>query len=531
MRRTISPPRSPSLAVTYATTTSSYEFSSIDQFAAGLAQGYQHGFSLTSNPEQAAEFQVYQFGLYVGDLWRIRPNLTLTYGLRWDKPYFPDTPSANPAAVDNYGFRTDIVPSPQSWSPRAGFNWDVSGDGPRQQIRGGVGLFSGRNPFVYLSNQYVNTGIEFRRLSLTFNSANSVLFSPDPDNQPKAVGNAGTNEIDVVDPDYQFPAIVRGNIGYDRDLFAGIVGNVELLFANTVRDVNYSNLNLVQTSTQPDGRPRFGRVNSTFSDIILLRNTDQGKNWTLTTQLERRFRDGWFARGAYSYGRTDSVSDTTNSTARSTWLNVYTPGNINDAPVAVSNFDLRHRVVLTGTYAFDLRKAAVTLSMYYNGQTGRPYSYVFGSDVNNDGSSFNDLFYYPNANEVTMLGGFTYQNLVDFIEAGDCSDVVPGAIVKRNTCRAPFVHTLDFRAAVDVPIGRFRPEFTVDVLNLLNLLDQANGQIYYAAFNDLVVNTATVTGGQYNYSLASGAQPGAARYARDDLRSRWQAQLGLRLRF
>jgi hypothetical protein len=288
---------------------------------------------------------------------------------------------------------------------------------------------------------------------------------------------------------------------------------------------------LVQTSTQPDGRPRFGRVNSTFSDIILLRNTDQGKNWTLTTQLERRFRNGWFARGAYSYGRTDSVSDTTNSTARSTWLNVYTPGNINDAPVAISNFDLRHRVVLTGTYAFDLRTAAVTLSMYYNGQTGRPYSYVFGSDVNNDGSSFNDLFYYPNANEVTMLGGFTYQNLVDFIEAGNCSDVVPGAIVKRNTCRAPFVHTLDFRAAVDVPIGRFRPEFTVDVLNLLNLFDRANGQIYYAAFNDLVVNTATVTGGQYNYSLASGAQPGAARYARDDLRSRWQAQLGLRLRF
>ena len=508
-----------------------YEFASIDRFAAGLAQGYQHGFSLTSDPEQAARFQVYQFGLYLGDQWRVRPNFTLTYGLRWDKPVFPDKPTANPAAVDNYGYRTDIVPSPQSWSPRAGFNWDLSGDGPRQQVRGGFGLFSGRNPFVYLSNQYGNTGIEFRRLSLGFGATNSVAFSSDPDNQPKTVGSAGTNEIDVIDPDYQFPAIVRGNIGYDRDLFAGIVGNVELLFSNTVRDVNYSNLNLVQGSTQPDGRPRFDRVNTTFNDVILLRNTDQGKSWTLTTQLERRFRNGWFARGAYSYGRSDSVSDTTNSTARSTWLNVYTPGNINDPLVAISNFDLRHRVVLSSSYAFDLRKAAVTLSMYYNGQTGRPYSYVFGSDVNNDGSSFNDLLYYPRAEEVNMLGAFTYQNLVDFLEAGDCQDVTAGSIVKRNTCRAPAVHTLDFRAAVDVPIGRFRPEFTVDVLNMLNLFDSSNGQVYYAAFNDLVVNTATVTSGKYNYTLASGAQPGAARFARDDLRSRWQAQLGLRLRF
>ncbi len=60
----------------------------------------------------------------------------------------------------------------------------------------------------------------------------------------------------------------------------------------------------------------------------------------MTGQLERRFSGGWFARGAYSYGRSNSISDTTNSTARSTWLNVYTPGNINDAPLAVSNFDL-----------------------------------------------------------------------------------------------------------------------------------------------------------------------------------------------
>jgi hypothetical protein len=515
-----------------------YEFASIDTFAAGSAQSYQHGFSLTGDPQQAARFKVYQFGFYVGDQWRVRPNFTLTYGVRWDKPHFPDKPTANPASVANYGYATDIVPSPSSWSPRAGFNWDLSTNSVRQQVRGGFGLFSGRNPFVYLSNQYGNTGIEFRRITESFGSTKNLAFSPDPDNQPKNVGTAATNEIDVIDPDYQFPSIVRGNLAYDRDLFAGVVGNVEVLFSNTVNDVNYSNLNLVQTGTRSDGRPVFGRVNSTFSDVILLRNTDQGDNWMVTGQLERRFRDGWFARGAYSYGRSNTISDTTNSTARSTWLNVYTPGNINDAPLAVSNFDLRHRLVLSGSYVFDVKAANVLLSMFYSGQTGRPYSYNFGLDANGDGSTTNDLLFYPTPEQVNIVtSGFTYQDLANFLEAGDCDGLAPGRIVERNSCRMPFTHSLDFRGAVNVAIGRFRPEFTVDVINLLNLLDSGRGQVEYAQFNDLLVTTSNPTGvtvetaGKYNYNLGDVTRGARPRFSRDDLRSRWQAQIGMRLRF
>jgi hypothetical protein len=273
----------------------------------------------------------------------------------------------------------------------------------------------------------------------------------------------------------------------------------------------------------------FGRINPLFSDVILLRNTDEGNTWMVTSQLERRFRAGWFARGAYSYGRSRSVSDTTNSTARSTWLNVYTAGDINNPPVATSNFDVRHRVVLSGSYIIDAGPANVTLSMYYNGQTGRPYSYNFGSDVNNDGSSTNDLLYYPREGEVTITNA-TYAELVEFLEGGNC-DIEPGEIVRRNSCRVPWVNTLDFRGAVEVPIGRFRPEFTVDVLNMLNLFDSSAGQVLYAPFSDLLVTAATDVNGRYNYTLNAVARPGGTRLTRDDLRSRWQAQIGMRLRF
>ena len=161
----------------------SYRFANLDLLEQGLAQSYDYSFSLTSDPLQSAKFRVRQFGFYAGDQWRPRTNLTLTYGVRADIPIFPDKPTANPLTVSSYGYRTDEVPSSVMWSPRVGFNYALS-DNNTEQVRGGVGLFSGRTPYVWLSNQYGNTGIEFRRLSLAFNANNRIPFVTDTTAQP-----------------------------------------------------------------------------------------------------------------------------------------------------------------------------------------------------------------------------------------------------------------------------------------------------------------------------------------------------------
>ena len=508
-----------------------YEFASLDTFELGRAQAFDYSFSLTGDPQFAAQFPSAQIGFYAGDQWRIRPDFTLTYGLRWDKPFFTKDPTANPQAVATYGYATDVVPETQTWSPRVGFNWDLTKDMTRQQVRGGIGLFGGRTPYVWLSNQYGNTGIEFRRLQTVFNANNNITFVPDPNGQPTTVGNASTNEIDVLDPSYDFPQILRGNLGYDRSLPFGLTGTVEFLWANDAKDIGYRNLNLLQTATREDGRPFYGRLNSTFGDVILLTNSTQGQSWSLAGKVDKQFRGGWYMTGSYLYGQADSINDGTNSQARSTWINVYTAGDINNPPLAVSNYDVRHRVVLAGSYLFTVKEVGVTLSMFYNGQTGRPYSYNFGSDVNGDGASTNDLLFYPRDGDVSFTTG-TYQELATFLDAGNCTDVVPGAIVKRNSCRMPWTNGLDFHTAVNAAIGRFKPEFTFDLLNLINLFDSSKGQVEYAAFHDLLVANATASAtGDYTYSVNSIARPGGVRYTRDDLRSRWQAQMGLRLRF
>ena len=328
-----------------------YEFTSPALFEQGLAQSYSYSFSRTSDPRQAAEFWVYQLGFYAGDQWRVRDNLTLTYGLRLDAPIFPAHPLANPLVADLYGRGTDVVPSTRNWSPRVGFNYDLSSDMRlRQQVRGGVGLFHGRTPYVWLSNQYSNTGNEFQRIRVFFDPANRIPFSSDPNNQPTDIGSASTNEINLVDPDYRFPQLVRGNLAYDRDLgFFNLVGTVELLFSKTLRDIDYRNLNIVESGAAPDGRPRYSRLHRDFSNVILLTNTREGSSWTIATKLDKRFSDNWFMSGSYLYGESRSVNDGGSSQATSNWRYTYHDGNPNAVPLGLSDFSPGHRFNLSGS--------------------------------------------------------------------------------------------------------------------------------------------------------------------------------------
>jgi hypothetical protein len=517
-----------------------YQFANLDQLEAGFAQQFDYSFSATSDPGLRARFKVNQFGLYAGDLWRIRPRLSLTLGLRVDKPFFPDKPVANPASETNFGFRTDVVPNPTMFSPRVGFNYDILGDG-KKQLRGGVGIFAGRTPYVWLSNQYGNTGIEFTRIGASFNANNRIPFVADPTNQPKTVTGATagtfTNEIDVVDPDYDYPRVFRGNVAYDHDFgFWGLVGTVEFLGAKTLKDIDYENLNRVPgTAALFDGRPIFVRKVTSLSDVVLLTNTDEGSQWSVSGKLERPFRNGLYASASYIYGRAKSINDGTSSQALSNWRFVYVPGDINNAPLAFSNFDVRHRINAAVSWDVKVfRHAGAVLSLFYNGQAGRPYSVLFNTDVNADGTIGNDLIFVPaNVSEVLVRNG-TPEQLEAFI-AGDAGlSAHRGEIVPRNASRSPWTHTLDFRAAVNVPWGRRRLEITADVLNLLNLIDSSKGRFTFTSNQNISpiqyagIDTAT---GLPIYNIATIASPTFNKFTTDDLRSRWQAQLGLRVRF
>lgn len=125
----------------------------------------QANVEVTGNPRWAPEFSAAQLGFYVQDKWDVTDSFQLTYGLRMDMPLFFDTPTENAkfnewAAGKGYGFKTNQkLASTPMWSPRVGFRWDIEKN-RKYILRGGIGVFTGRIPFVWLSNNFTNTGVQ-----------------------------------------------------------------------------------------------------------------------------------------------------------------------------------------------------------------------------------------------------------------------------------------------------------------------------------------------------------------------------------
>jgi len=522
-----------------------YRFSSIANFQAGLAQQYSHNYSATSNPLEAARFPVHQFGFYAGDKWRIRHNLMLTYGLRVDLPRFPEDPHANPVSVKDFGYATDVVPAPTMWSPRFGFNWDLSGgSGRRSQLRGGFGLFTGRTPYVWLSNQYGNTGVDFTALSVSYSATNKVPFEPDPNKQPTTItgGATGRQTINVIDPAYKFPSIVRTNLAYDHDLGWGFVGTGELVYSWNVKEIFYQNLNYIPASTLPDGRNVYKKFDSNLNDVMLLTNTGQGKSWSLSYKVERPFRNRLFLSGSYLLNRAYSRNDGTSSVARSNWSGTPIGTDTNNPPLTHSRYEVGSRVNLAATVPIKLFKGLRSAaSIFYNGQSGFPYSLIFNGDPNADGVTNNDLMYIPSSSDQVVAYSSTtgqtatWDQLNAFLNSTNANDY-RGKIIPRMSAHAQWINQLDFRYAISIPTFReTKAEVTIDVFNLMNFFNNNWGWQNFGAFpgiSSIGYGGIDAASGKMKYNLSTiNSSTFQGAFTRDDLRSRAQAQIGIRWRF
>ena len=106
----------------------------------------------------------------------------------------------------------------------------------------------------------------------------------------------------------------------------------------------------------------------------------------------------------------------------------------------------------------------------------------------------------------------------------------------RRTVRARACDCGDGRFAVQLPYKRFKTEITLDALNLINLFDAKSGLFQYMSFGQYtgiqpIPTTVTATAPVTGYNITPITAVNFQRFLRDDLRSRWQIQLGARVRF
>ena len=520
-----------------------YYFPNLAAFEAGLATQYAITFANTG--EVAAGFDVKQYGLYAGDQWRVNDKLTFTFGLRGDKPSFPDKPDHNPVVQSALGFDTSATPSDDIViSPRLGFNWSPSGN---DQLRGGVGIFAGRTPYVWVSNAFNGTGVFSTSLTTNcpggttpFTATPCITFRPDPLNQPHTGGAGSSIAVDLIDPDFEFPRVLRATIGYDRVLPWNLRATVEGVWSQTQEDVFYKNVGKVRSGSSPlDGRPRFTSINSTVSNAYLLTNTSKGEEKVLTFQLQRTFSHGFQANASYTWTDAESAHDATSSRAVSNWQFRPTKGDIFDDDVARSQFEVEHRFTVAPTYTFGTGRVGHTLALFWNVQSGRPYSLLMGGDVNGDGQATNDLLFVPGSADAIILQSSTgavipYQRFADYLRSNGINPTA-GRILDRNEASEPWSHQLDFHYGLEVPIKVVRAEVTFDVLNALNLINKDWGSVRSTGLQTVTpvnyLGQDVATGKPiYREAAANRLLPGS-QYTTADLRSRWQAKLGMRLSF
>jgi len=566
-------------------------------FERGQPSSYQLSYSLLDGePQPEAEFTGMQFGLYVQDEWNATNDLTLTAGLRADVPVLPDEPLDNPDARDAFGRSTTNVASGNIlWSPRVGFNYanNFFGNGLETQIRGGTGVFSGRPPFVWISNQYSNTGVDFARLDVNFNpgedfvdgsgtydeSISCFAGSGDPLDHPRPGDCPGldpitTTEINLLDDDFKYPQTWRSNLAIDQDLPFGFIATLEALYSSSINEVVFENINIEKSASSTYGRPIYAEngevspfgsdrnlVDDRFTNALLLKNSNKGYEYSLTGQIQRRVSEGLSGSLSYTYNRAENVNNGTSSRAISNWQfneNV----DVNNPDIGTADFERRHRVLLNLDYRIQyLERFATSIGLIYEGRSGSPFSWIYAGDANGDGQSFNDLVYVPENESDVVLRSDNWELMDAFIESEDGLNEFRGGFADRNSSRDPWENILDLR--INQEIATFegqRIEFTAVVENVLNLLNDDWGQIQFSSFNNnnaWSIVDESEAGGAYVQAEDVGREVGSRIISADDIgkpfidfdegtvrdritedflntaniSSRWRLQLGVRYTF
>jgi hypothetical protein len=513
-------------------------------------------------------------GAFIQDTWKPTRQLTLLGGIRLDYPTIDQAPPVAPGFQAAFGIANNTTNDGNyTVGPRVGFIYELATE-RKTQLRGGIGLFQGKNPAVWISNAYSNAGAANNVVASAAQLA-TVTFQPDVTKQPVFPASVPTPNINVTDPDFVQPAVWKANFAVDHKLPGGIVLTAEYDFVKNYKSPNVQYLNYQESSgatgpaVMPDGRIHYGgtitptgtfsvggvstafpgtslggrRRVATFGDVFKLTNSNKGYGAGVTLGLARPMKDGWAASVSWTHSHYTEVSPITSSTASSNYSN-RASFNPNEDVASVSNTNIPNRIVGTLTRQFNLIKGApTTVSLIYQGRTGHPYSWIFRGDANGDGFTFNDLFYVPTGpTDPKVAWTSTAERDAFFTFVGNSSlSKYAGGHPGRNTENSPWTNTLDVKITQQVTLpyyNRVKAEAFLNFINLGNYVDDAYGLqtevpfSYKRAVAGATYNAAANGGlGQWIYTFNSSTLDGTPTTANDTPISRWQVQAGMRFKF
>lgn len=468
-----------------------WTFGSADSLDLGLARRYE--ILLEARPGGfTARFNVKQIGAYIQDAWTPNDRLTLTAGLRVDVPY-STKPFQNPnkALTDTLGINTGQFPTGNALlSPRLGFNWDPFGTG-NTILRGGVGLFSGRPPYVWMSNAFTNTGLE--QVTLLCTGAGVPAFTVDVNNPPTACVGGGapappTATVNYFEKDFKFQQSLKYAFGIDHRLPGGVVATFDFLHTRNRNQMYQTDDNVRLGQVNGEGRQLYATPNPAGTALTRLtkvngarqvvRHTNRNADYStlITGQLQKSFGSGLSFSAAYTWSQSKDLMSLTSSIATSNLRFTALDGTLENRNLRTSGFSVPHKIAISGSANLPY---GVQASMIFSARSGSPYAYTSLSDLNGDGNTGNDLLYIPrDANDISLANAADWDRLNTFITSERCLREQRGRIMERNSCRNPWQKFVDIRLGkVIQTLGGQSLQVTADVFNFLNLVDKNWGLV------------------------------------------------------
>ncbi|MEO8073185.1 MAG: TonB-dependent receptor, partial [Acidobacteriota bacterium] len=506
-------------------------------------------------------FSTTDYSAFIQDQWRIRKNLTINYGLRYDLQRLPAPVAPNPDVPET----TVINQANSNFGPRIGVAWDIFGD-QKNLIRGGYGIYYGRTPNGTIFNALTQTGLtdangrpDLERtvasISINATTSGAPVF---PNILPSLNNISARTNVYRLDQNFKNPRLQEINIGYEREIVKNLSVSASFIYTKGERLPVVFDTNLVapaftRTYALPDGttfnvpfaaavictaaaangscpaanvrQVDDSRPDPRFSSLTQQRSIGATYYKALFVEVKRRFAQNFQFNIAYTLAKAENLSDTGNGSGSgsespfggSSLFNQFD----NTTNRAAAPTDQRHRFVFNGIYQLpkfkDRSKFArallngYQLSGIFTGESGRPYSATIGINSN--------IRFAQNGQIFAPFGGGT-------VGLGGLS-LAPN--VQRNSIYGDANYKVDLRLSRKFNVTeKVQIELVAEGFNIFN---RAN----FNGFNTTLYNATTPSGiissdtpiqlnrtNNFGVANADGSQPDGTNARRFQLAARFR---------
>jgi len=454
------------------------------------------------------------FGLYVQDDWRVRPNLTLNLGLRYEMSTVPtevqgklsnlyNLTDAKPHLGDPYF----LNPTLRNFEPRVGFAWDPFRKG-KTAVRGGFGVFDVL-PLPYEISTITGTSAPFIELG----SASKLPAGSFPGGAFALLAPTSSLSIGSIERKPHRNYVLQWNLNVQHELTPSVTALVGYVGSRGVHQPFHSeDANIVLPTPTSHGYlwpSPIGSGTTINPNVGEIRYLNWGANSFydgLEFGVTKRMTHGLEVQGSYTWGKSIDTSSAsvagdmfTNSISSPLWVNL----KLNRA---ISDFNVGRTLVVSGTWQVPERKSLSgpaawagngwELGAIYKANDGSPFTATFGSDGDPLGLNSSDPWDFPNRLTGPGCGSLTNPGNPNSYIKTQCFAIptAPSAAFYTTNCDAsvgtapqcfnlrgnagrniltgPGLSNLDFSVFKNNPVKRisesFNAQFRAEFFNILN---------------------------------------------------------------